>query len=65
MRLACYQLVIIFCALVLGELSASNVFAHAAKKAKSTVPVLGHIWGPLQQGYGQSQPRTIFNGGDC
>ncbi|MFE9600889.1 hypothetical protein [Streptomyces hokutonensis] len=28
------------------------------------VPVLGLVWGPNQQGYGQPHPATIFNGGD-
>jgi len=28
------------------------------------VPVLGVVWGPYQQGYGQPHPATIFNGGD-
>ncbi len=50
-------------ALVVG-ISASRAFAHSAKKAKSKVPVLGHIWGSAQEGYGQAQPKTIFNGGD-
>ncbi|MCX5287094.1 MULTISPECIES: hypothetical protein [unclassified Streptomyces] len=28
------------------------------------VPVLGVVWGPYQQGYGQPHPAAIFNGGD-
>lgn len=67
MRPACVHLLTILCSVVLilsVGLSASGASAHTAKKTKSNVPVLGHIWGSFQQGYGQSQPRTIFNGGD-
>lgn len=33
-------------------------------KRSTVAPVLGKVYAPGQQGYGQVQPTTIFNGGD-
>jgi len=30
----------------------------------ATAPVLGHSWGPNQQGYGEARPAAVYNGGD-
>jgi hypothetical protein len=32
--------------------------------AAGLIPVLGHPWGPYQEGYGEPHPTRIFNGGD-
>ncbi len=34
------------------------------RTAPAQNPLLGTVWGPYQEGYGQSRPGTIFNGGD-
>lgn len=30
----------------------------------TAVPVLGHSWGPNQEGYGKARPAIVYNGGD-
>jgi hypothetical protein len=42
-----------------GTCAVAVVVASAASG-----PVLGHPWGPYQQGYGELRPSDVFNGGD-
>ncbi|WP_051792531.1 hypothetical protein [Amycolatopsis jejuensis] len=37
--------------------------ARSGNGGAQSVPVLGTVWGPDQEGYGTARPVTIFNGG--